>query len=108
MFWNRRQPTLKHILSDCITQAVMRADGVDPRELETMLAQVAEDVRRLRNTSPAGARLLRAFAASLLLLPAMACPASADDNRIDVSTDVVIDRDIADGQTADPLVEDRT
>ena len=108
MFWNRRQPTLKHILSDCITQAVMRADRVDPRELEAMLSEVAEDMRRLRRTASVRRRLMRAFVTSLFLLPAMACPASADDNPIDVSADVVIDRDIADGQTADPPTEDRT
>ena len=40
-----REPTLEEILASPITQAVMAADGVDPRELEAMLRGVAH-VRR--------------------------------------------------------------
>jgi hypothetical protein len=40
-----REPTLKEILSEEITEAVMEADGVDPYELEAMLTQVARTLR---------------------------------------------------------------
>jgi hypothetical protein len=40
-----REPTLDDILSDSIVVAVMRADGVDRRELNVMLAGVARAVR---------------------------------------------------------------
>jgi hypothetical protein len=37
MIWRHREPTLEEMLSDSIIQAVMAADGVDPRELEASL-----------------------------------------------------------------------
>ena len=37
----RREPRLKEILMDSIVKAVMEADGVDPRELEAELRQIA-------------------------------------------------------------------
>ena len=41
MSWYFREPTLTEILSDPIVSALMRADGVDPCELETTLKQMA-------------------------------------------------------------------
>jgi hypothetical protein len=41
MTWCHREPTLKELLADPITAAVMKADRVDPYELETMLWQIA-------------------------------------------------------------------
>jgi len=35
------EPTLADLLNDSITRAVMRADGVDPRKLETCLRDLA-------------------------------------------------------------------
>jgi len=43
-----RDPTLTDLLNDPITQAVMRADGVDPKELESLF----HDVARRRGQSP--------------------------------------------------------
>ena len=39
-------PTLAELLSDPITQAVMTADRVDPRELKPMLASIARAIGR--------------------------------------------------------------
>jgi hypothetical protein len=36
-----REPTLAEILSDCIVEAVMKADGVDPTQLSVMLGKIA-------------------------------------------------------------------
>jgi len=48
-----RDPTLTDLLNDPITQAaVMRADGVDPKELESLF----HDVARRRGRSPHGVR----------------------------------------------------
>jgi hypothetical protein len=41
MTWCDREPTLKELLADPIIAAVMKADRVDPYELETMLWQIA-------------------------------------------------------------------
>jgi hypothetical protein len=41
MSWYFREPTLTEILSDPIVSAVMKADGVDPCELEATLRQMA-------------------------------------------------------------------
>jgi hypothetical protein len=35
-----REPTLEDILSDSIVRAMMAADGVNPRELKSMLTRV--------------------------------------------------------------------
>jgi hypothetical protein len=43
-----REPTLIEILSDPITQAVMEADAVDPKQLERMLREI-ETLRRASN-----------------------------------------------------------
>jgi hypothetical protein len=40
MFSCRREPTLDDILSDSIILAMMKADGVDPNELEKSLRQM--------------------------------------------------------------------
>jgi hypothetical protein len=40
MFSCRREPTLDDILSDSIIRAIMKADGVDPKELEKSLRQM--------------------------------------------------------------------
>jgi hypothetical protein len=49
MRWCHHEPTLEEILSEPIFRAVMDADGVDPRELEAMLRQVAAVSRAVRN-----------------------------------------------------------
>jgi hypothetical protein len=41
MNWCRREPTITEILSDSIVRSLMRADGVDPNELEAMLRRMA-------------------------------------------------------------------
>jgi hypothetical protein len=41
MNWCRREPTIAEILSDSIVRSLMRADGVDPNELEAMLRRIA-------------------------------------------------------------------
>jgi hypothetical protein len=40
------EPTLDEVLSDPLIQDVMASDGVDQRELEAALAEVAVDIRR--------------------------------------------------------------
>ncbi len=40
------EPSLIEVLSDPLVQEVMASDGVDPRELEAALAEIAVDVRR--------------------------------------------------------------
>jgi hypothetical protein len=42
MIWFQREPTLQEILSDPITQAVMRADGVEAGEVEAVLRGIAQ------------------------------------------------------------------
>ena len=41
MNWYRREPTITEMLSDSIVRSLMRADGVEPNELEAMLKRVA-------------------------------------------------------------------
>jgi hypothetical protein len=41
MNWCRREPTITEILSDSIVRSLMRADGVDPNELEAMLRRMS-------------------------------------------------------------------
>jgi hypothetical protein len=41
MNWWYREPTLTELLSDGLVKLVMKADGVDAGELETMLRRVA-------------------------------------------------------------------
>jgi hypothetical protein len=41
MSWSYREPTLEEMLSDPIVGALMKADGVDPTELEATLRQMA-------------------------------------------------------------------
>jgi hypothetical protein len=41
MTWCHREPTLEELLADPIIAAVMKADGVDPYELETLLWQIS-------------------------------------------------------------------
>jgi hypothetical protein len=48
MSWHR-EPTLEEILADPITKAVMRADSVDLKELETLLRTLAARSRAARN-----------------------------------------------------------
>ena len=40
-----REPTLEEMLSDSIVEAVMRADAVDPDELDAMLGRIARTLR---------------------------------------------------------------
>jgi hypothetical protein len=42
MNWWYREPTLAELLSDSLVKLVMKADGVDIGELETMLHDVAD------------------------------------------------------------------
>ena len=42
MNWCYREPTLTEMLSDNLVRSLMKADGVDPGELETMLRHVAD------------------------------------------------------------------
>jgi hypothetical protein len=39
--WCHCEPTLEDMLSDSIITAVMKADGVDPQQLATLLKEVA-------------------------------------------------------------------
>ena len=41
MYRHYREPTLQDILSDSIVRELMAADGVNPRELKTMLTRVS-------------------------------------------------------------------
>jgi hypothetical protein len=50
MHWCHREPTLKDMLADSIVKAVMAADGVDPLELEAMMAQIGRSSSRVRHT----------------------------------------------------------
>jgi hypothetical protein len=50
MIWRQREPTLKEILSDPIVTALMRADGVDPLELEAMLTHINRKSKSPRQT----------------------------------------------------------
>ena len=50
MIWRQREPTLKEILSDPIVTALMRADGVDPFELEAMLTRINRKPKSPRQT----------------------------------------------------------
>jgi hypothetical protein len=45
MSWSHREPRLEDMLADSIVKAVMEADGVDPRELETLFRQIATHLR---------------------------------------------------------------
>jgi hypothetical protein len=46
----RCDPRLEEMLADSIIKAVMKADGVDPRELEGALRQTAALLRTTRRT----------------------------------------------------------
>ena len=46
-----RDPTLAELLSDSMTRAVMRADGVNPQELEASLRDLA--LRRAESSAGA-------------------------------------------------------
>ena len=49
--------TLKDALSDSLIRAVMAADGVDPRELEATLTEIARNLKggsRSRRSPPNG------------------------------------------------------
>ena len=48
MIWWRCEPKLKDMLSDPIVQAVMAADGVEQRQLDDLLTQVARARRAAR------------------------------------------------------------
>jgi hypothetical protein len=45
--WNQREPTITEIMSDSITVAMMKADGVDPVALEAQLRSIAQNDRGL-------------------------------------------------------------
>ena len=50
MSWRHREPRLEDMLADSIVKAVM-ADGVDPRELETIFHQIAAHLRAIKARS---------------------------------------------------------
>jgi hypothetical protein len=50
MNWRHREPRLEDMLADSIVKAVMEADGVDPRELETITRQIASHLRAIPRT----------------------------------------------------------
>jgi hypothetical protein len=50
MICRQRELTLKEILSDPIVTALMRADGVDPLELEAMLTRINRKSKSPRQT----------------------------------------------------------
>jgi hypothetical protein len=58
MFACHQELTLSDALSDSLIRAVMAADGVDPRELEATLTEIARNLkggsRRLRRSPPNG------------------------------------------------------
>jgi hypothetical protein len=51
MSFCRREPTIAEILSDSIVQAVMEADGVDPKRLEALLRGVAQNLAEVGEAS---------------------------------------------------------
>jgi hypothetical protein len=46
--WNQSEPTITEIMSDSITIAMMKADGVDPLALEAQLRGIAQNNRNLK------------------------------------------------------------
>ena len=50
MSLRRREPRLEEMLADSIVKAVMKADRVDPRELEAELRQTAALMHARRRT----------------------------------------------------------
>jgi hypothetical protein len=44
MSFGRGEPTIAEILSDSIVQAVMEADGADPKRLEALLRSMAQNL----------------------------------------------------------------
>jgi hypothetical protein len=51
MSFCRYEPTIAEILSDSIVQAVMDADGVDPKRLEALLRSMAQNLAEVRQVS---------------------------------------------------------
>jgi hypothetical protein len=51
MSFCRCEPTIAEILSDSIVQAVMEADGVDPKRLEALLRSMAQNLAEVRQVS---------------------------------------------------------
>jgi hypothetical protein len=51
MSFCRCEPTMAEILSDSIVQAVMEADGVDPKRLEALLRSMAQNLAEVRQVS---------------------------------------------------------
>jgi hypothetical protein len=51
--WNQCEPTITEILSDSITVAVMKADGVDPIPLEAQLRSFAQNAAVPHRTNSA-------------------------------------------------------
>ncbi len=49
--FRRCEPTIAEILSDSIVQAVMEADGVDPKRLEALLRDMAQNLAEVRRAS---------------------------------------------------------
>jgi hypothetical protein len=57
MNWCRREPTITEILSDSIVRSLMRADGVDPNELEAMLRRMSTAIGTAQDRAPSEKRL---------------------------------------------------
>jgi hypothetical protein len=51
MSFCRCELTIAEILSDSIVQAVMEADGVDPKRLEALLRSMAQNLAEVRQVS---------------------------------------------------------
>ena len=52
MTWWRCEPNLKDMMSDPIVQAIMAADGVEQRQLDDLLTNVARARRAARSPAP--------------------------------------------------------
>jgi hypothetical protein len=63
MRWYDREPTLEEILSDPIFKALMKADRIEPHELQSMLTHVAAVSRSVReiDTKPSDRRTVPAI-----------------------------------------------
>jgi hypothetical protein len=59
MNWENCEPTLGDILSDPATRALMRADGLKRRELESQLKDIGRVIARRSASSGSMARIAR-------------------------------------------------
>jgi hypothetical protein len=52
--WCRREPSITEILSDSIVKDLMKADGIDPKELEAELRRMVLEISVLRHAGQIG------------------------------------------------------